>query len=65
MGLVQKMAAEKAKETRSDKYQDPSITVLSKHVRCPYCDRLLCEGEIDTIRVKCPSCKQFSTIKQL
>lgn len=65
MGLVQRQAQEKAKSMENEQYQEPALRVSGRRVTCPYCGRMICEGRILTIRVKCPSCKQYSTIRQI
>lgn len=65
MGIVQRQAEEKAKAMSDERFPEPALRVSGNRVKCPYCGRLICEGRIVTIRVKCPSCKQFSTIRQI
>lgn len=65
MGIVQEQAKRKAQEQVDSRFSEPALHVSSRRVTCPYCSRLICEGNIRTIRVKCPSCKQFSTIRQV
>ena len=65
MGFVQQQAEKKAKESMDARYTDTVLEVSRGRLNCPYCGRLICEGKIETIRIKCPSCKQFATIRQI
>lgn len=65
MGLVQRQAEEKQRSMVDSRFPDQVLKVAHRRINCPYCGRLICEGRIITIRVKCPSCKLFSIIRQL
>lgn len=65
MGIVRQQAEEKARVMVNEQYPEPILKVKHRRIDCPYCGRMICEGQIRTIRVKCPSCKQFSTIRQI
>ena len=47
------------------KYTKSVIEVdTEKQVRCPYCNRMICKGEVKTIQVKCPNCKEIFKLEQ-
>lgn len=34
-----------------------------EEIRCPGCRRMLAEGRVEELRIKCPRCKTFTHLK--